>query len=166
MKPAVHVRYNQSGLVSPRRELSSFTRHVIRRALREHGLPGAELTVLYCSPEAIRKLNRNFRGMDRPTDVLSFPADDNPGDLRNQPAPYLGDLALCLPICAAQAGENHHDPVDEVALLLVHGFLHLLGFDHDTAARKRTMWREQDRLLSAAMPLLLPFLKIRGAGHE
>lgn len=162
MKPAVHVRYHQSGLVSPRRELSAFARHVLRRCLREHQLPGAEMTVLFCSPTAMSKLNRQFRGLDEPTDVLSFPAEENGDNLQAQPAPYLGDLAICLPLCATQAAGNQHDPVDEVALLLVHGFLHLIGYDHDTAKNRRVMWKEQDRLLSIAKPALLPFLKVRG----
>lgn len=161
MKPVVNVRYRESGLLSPRRELSALTRQILRRAMREHELPGAEVTVLYCSPRRIQKLNRDFRGMDKPTDVLSFPAEDNPQDLRIQPAPYLGDLAICLPICAAQAGEHEREPIDEIALLLVHGFLHLLGYDHVNTRDKNLMWAEQDRLLALSLPQLLPFPRIR-----
>lgn len=161
MKPVVNVRYRESGLLSPRREMSRFTRHLLRGALREHELPGAELTVLFCSPRGIRKLNREFRSIDKVTDVLSFPAEDNPTDLRTQPAPYIGDIAICLPVCAAQAAEHEREPIDEIALLLVHGFLHLLGHDHDTTRNRNLMWAEQDRLLALCLPGLLPFPRIR-----
>jgi probable rRNA maturation factor len=164
MKAVVNVRYQDSSLVSPRRELSAFTRTLLRGVLREKGLPGGEVTVLYCSPTIIQRLNRDYRGIDKSTDVLSFPAEENPADLFNMPAPYLGDLALCLPICARQAIETDREPIDEIALLLVHGFLHLLGHDHDTTKRKNLMWAEQDRLVVQCTPPLLPFPRIRSVG--
>jgi len=85
----------------------------------------------------LRRLNREFRGLDYPTDVLSFPAA--------APADYLGDLAISLGRARAQAREFGHDIEKEVEILMLHGVLHLLGFDHETdrgqMARAEKRWR-------------------------
>jgi probable rRNA maturation factor len=99
-----------------------------------------ELTIRLTDDAGLRELNRKFRGIDDPTDVLSFG-----GDLRD----YLGDIAISMERCAAQAQEFGHDVDDELALLVIDGALHLLGCDHDTQARKRRMWAAQDRAFEA-----------------
>ncbi len=85
----------------------------------------------------MRRLNREFRKIDRPTDVLSFPADV-PG--------LLGDVAIDVPYAARQARRRGHALDREVQLLLVHGVLHLLGHDHETDGGE--MFRRQRRLVS------------------
>ncbi len=92
--------------------------------------PGAGLTVVLTSDEAVRALNRNFRGQDRPTDVLSFAAD--PADQEPGGAPYLGDVVISVHQAAAGARAAGHDTVEEMTLLAVHGLLHLLGHEDDT----------------------------------
>lgn len=95
----------------------------------------ASVSVLLCGDARMRRLNREFRSIDRPTDVLSFPAE-LPG--------LLGDIAIGVPYAARQARQRGHGLDREVQLLLVHGVLHLLGHDHETDGGE--MFRLQRRL--------------------
>ena len=88
-----------------------------------NGEPSA--TIAFVSDKRIRELNRQFRGIDRATDVLSFPADGP--DESN-----LGDIAISVETAAAQAKENGLSFDDEIAQLILHGLLHLSGYDHET----------------------------------
>ncbi|MBK8597145.1 MAG: rRNA maturation RNase YbeY [Holophagales bacterium] len=96
----------------------------------------ATVSVLLCGDARMRRLNREFRKIDRPTDVLSFPAGD--------PA-FLGDVAVDVPYAARQAARRGHSLDREVKLLLAHGVLHLLGHDHETDEGE--MFRLQSRLV-------------------
>ena len=93
-----------------------------------------EVTVRVTGDRELRRLNRQFRGEDHATDVLSFPS----GDLASG---YLGDLAMSWPAVRRQAEAFGHPPETEAALLVVHGFLHLLGWDHATPREEREMRR-------------------------
>jgi len=86
------------------------------------GSPEADATVAFVSDARIRELNRRFRGLDKATDVLSFPSDDND----------LGDIAISVDRAEVQAKENGMTFDEEVAQLLLHGLLHLSGYDHET----------------------------------
>jgi probable rRNA maturation factor len=103
---------------------------------------------------AMRRMNREVRGKDRPTDVLSF---ELPAEFRKQG--LIGQLVLCLPVLKAQARELKHAEKEELRVLIVHGFLHLLGFDHEKGpAAARKMARLEARLLgkkTAARGLIL-----------
>ncbi len=99
----------------------------------------ATISVLLCGDARMRRLNREFRGIDRPTDVLSFPVDD-PG--------LLGDVAIDVPYARRQARRRGHALDREVQLLLAHGVLHLLGHDHETDDGE--MFRLQRRLVTRA----------------
>ncbi len=89
---------------------------------------------------------RQYRQVDAPTDVLSFPAEgEGPGAL-DEP-PYLGDLIVALPTIERQAQNEGHNAEDELLLAVVHGSLHLLGYDHDTPEHQAAMWAIQDELL-------------------
>lgn len=96
----------------------------------------AAVSVLLCGDARMRRLNRDWRKLDRPTDVLSFPAGE-PG--------FLGDVAIDVPYAARQARKRGHALDREVQLLLAHGVLHLLGHDHETD--DGTMFRLQRRLV-------------------
>jgi len=104
----------------------------------------AALTLLLTSREQVHTMNRTFRHIDKPTDVLSFPADRNvPGmDV------YLGDVAIAVPVAQAQADAAGHGLLPELTLLTVHGVLHLLGHDHLEPQGQQLMWAAQDRILS------------------
>lgn len=114
-------------------------------ALARHGAAqGSSLTIVVTDDEAVAALNRQYRGVDAPTDVLSFPMDSMPGD-----TPYLGDLVIAYPYAKAQAEREGHALGDSLALLVVHGTLHLLGYDHDTPEHRAAMWAAQEGALMA-----------------
>ena len=101
---------------------------LLRRLLKETRSAGRGVTLLLTSDAGIRRLNRLWLAKDGTTDVLSFPAQ---GDL--EPGrPHLGDMAISVPQAQKQARRARWGLDDEMALLLTHGFLHLLGYDHET----------------------------------
>lgn len=110
--------------------------------------PGAALTVRIVDADEGRRLNIEYRGQDRPTNVLSFPAelDALPG-LPEGAAAHLGDLVLCAPVVAAEAAGQGKPARDHWLHLLVHGFLHLLGFDHQNSDQADIMEALEIRIL-------------------
>ncbi len=161
MLPIVHVHFNRPSLASPRKELEVYTRELLSACLIDMGFHNSEVSVLFCSGNYIHRLNAEHLMNDKETDVLSFPAEPNVEPFRGGDRFYLGDIALCLKVCAHQAAEVDNTLCDEVSLLLVHGLLHLLGYDHDTAHRKDRMWGETDRLLRLASPIARPHLEMQ-----
>jgi probable rRNA maturation factor len=103
-----------------RRELANF----FREALALTGLTGA-VSVLMTGDAAVRELNRRFRHQDKPTDVLSFPAAENASGI-------AGDLVISLETALRQSAERRHSLDTEIKVLLLHGLLHLAGYDHET----------------------------------
>ncbi len=101
--------------------------------LKQEGVQRGELNLLFVGTESIHELNRDHMGKDQPTDVLSFPLDDD-DDLPGET--LLGDVVVCPSVAVTNApehaGQGHHSgsPDDEMALLVVHGVLHVLGYDH------------------------------------
>ena len=120
----------------------------------------SSLTVVIIHDETVAALNRQFRGVDAPTDVLTFLAETPPVTIPDAP-PYLGDLVIAYPYAAAQAEREGHDLHDSLALLVVHGTLHLLGYDHDTAENRAVMWQAQDAVLCqlGISPAIVPDLE-------
>lgn len=114
-------------------------------ALRAVGLPEAELSVLLCDDALIRELNAKWRGVDAPTDVLSFPQVQG----APQDGDVLGDVVISMETAARHAAEVGHALADEVCVLLVHGLLHLLGHDHHATDEARKMAAEEARVLAA-----------------
>lgn len=102
-------------------------RRVGLAALRRLGHGAGEVGVLVCDDATIHALNRQYRGKDRPTDVLSFPGGDAVGD----DVPYLGDVAISLDTARRQAAERRIPLERELALLLLHAVIHLSGYDHE-----------------------------------
>ena len=99
------------------------------------GRPGASLTVAFVRDRVMRELNRKYRGQDRTTDVLSFPADDgrsdDGGSSSGDASEYLGDVAVSTDTANAQAIEAGHTFEREVDELVMHGVVHLCGYDHE-----------------------------------
>jgi probable rRNA maturation factor len=105
-----------------------------------------EVTIALVDEPQMRQLNRRYAGMDDVTDVLSFESGaQDPASGRM----ILGDVAICLPVARAQAERGGHDLEAELALLTVHGVLHLLGYDHTERAGRRRMWDRQAAVLNA-----------------
>ncbi len=118
------------------------------------------VSIVFTSDEEMTQLNREFRGIDAPTDVLSFPAEPLPQPLLDEmdqenvaegslEAHYLGDLVIAYPYAASQAAREGHALDDSLDLLVVHGTLHLLGYDHDTPQSRAEMWAAQEKALIA-----------------
>ncbi len=111
--------------------------------------PNAEMTLVIAADETVQSLNRQYRGVDAPTDVLSFAETDSAAgfDLPEQAPPYLGDVIIAAPTAARQAQTMGHALFEEIQLLTIHGILHLLGYDHRSPAEKDPMWRKQAEIL-------------------
>ncbi len=159
--------------VSPPLSRSSLTRF-LKRAQALVGL-AAPVDVLLTSDAELKRLNRTFRGKNKATDVLSFPADPHPG----LPADHqhAGDLAISLETATRQAGQFRHDLQQELKILILHGLLHLAGLDHETdsgemAAREldlRTRLRLSGGLIDRTLgsprkPALKPASPVRRPG--
>ena len=97
------------------------------RALQTIRTDPQDATIAFVSDSQIRELNRRFRGIDKPTDVLSFPAEEAPDSNSS-----LGDIAISLERAVIQAKENDMTLDDEIAQLILHGLLHLCGYDHES----------------------------------
>jgi probable rRNA maturation factor len=127
----------------------SALRLFLRRA-REVVPVAGQVSVLLASDSTIKRLNGKFRGKNRPTDVISFPAPEIPvqkSRSRQRPAhpPIAGDLAISLDAAARQAQRFGHPVVRELKILMLHGLLHLAGYDHETDAGEMAIREEQLR---------------------
>ncbi len=111
-------------------------------------LERAELSVLLTGDAEIQKLNRTYRKKNRPTDVLAFAQREV--EWGEKAGRILGDVVVSVPTARRQAEARGLGVMSELTMLLAHGLLHLLGWDHDTAAKDRRMRRETDRLCVAA----------------
>jgi probable rRNA maturation factor len=126
----------------------TFVEQVLSRAGTEMGQAG-EVSVTFVSDEEIHALNLEYRGVDRPTDVLSFSQLEGEQELAfpdGVPA-LLGDIVISVPTALHQAEEYGHTLQREVAFLLVHGFLHLIGYDHQDEESEQEMIRIQESVL-------------------
>ena len=140
------------------------------KVLKEEGVRGdAELSILFIDEQAIADLNKRFAGKDAPTDVLSFPIDEEPveggrspdsggsgpGDMPAEAGDLptlLGDIVICPAVAARNVAEGVHDDraktyEDELALLVVHGILHLMGMDHVDDEEATAMEKREQELL-------------------
>jgi len=106
--------------------------------------PG-DVTIILSNDEFIHDYNKQYRDVDRSTDVLSFGSDEIDPETGEK---YLGDVIISLDHAQFQAQEANHPVAEEVSMLAIHGILHLLGYDHSTEDEKKTMWNKQEELLS------------------
>jgi probable rRNA maturation factor len=120
-----------------------------RRLLALRGLPDAELSVVLCDDAFIWPLNRDYRGNDAPTDVLSFAMQEGEDLLEGDV--ILGDVIVSLQTAARQADQAGHSTEHELHVLLVHGVLHLLGFDHEAGGPEADRMAQEERSLLAAL---------------
>lgn len=117
-----------------------------------------ELSILVTDDEHIHQLNKMYRKKDRPTDVLAFAM--NEGEFTVVSSGLLGDVIISAPTAARQGEERGVAVLDEVTMLLAHGLLHLLGWDHETPAKDRAMRAETERLCTACLaPSTTPKIK-------
>ncbi len=114
----------------------------------------AEISVTFTDPEGIRELNREYRQVDEPTDVLSFPLlDENePVGLPELPVLALGDIVIC-PEEVKRLHPELSEP-ESLCLMTAHSFLHLLGYDHDSDEKEKIMWQRQDEIKARLLEVL------------
>jgi probable rRNA maturation factor len=127
-----------------------FQKNLLERAARaalehEARAPQSELSIVLTDDARLHELNREYLGIDAPTDVLSFPATETDPETGEQ---YIGDILISIPRAQAQASAAGHPLESEVQLLVVHGVLHLLGYDHAEAKEKARMWKVQAEILA------------------
>jgi probable rRNA maturation factor len=136
----IHIEVNpslQTGLAADILERAAL-------AVLEHQSADGDLTIVLTDDAQLHELNRNYLGIDTPTDVLSFPASETDPETARR---YLGDILISIPRANEQAHAAGHALEAEVQLLTVHGTLHLLGYDHAEADEKARMWKAQAEVL-------------------
>ena len=131
----------------PVAELRRVARHVLDA---EDVAPQVEVEVVLADAATVQDLNRLYRGKNEPTDVLSFAAHEGDEPFIDSPGetPSLGEVVVCLPVAEDQASRGRRAVAGEVAHLLVHGLLHILGYDHEDAADAPAMQAREDALLA------------------
>lgn len=138
-------------------EWISLLRRLLTETARSEGVEDGEVSLTFVDDETIRQLNLEYRGMDKSTDVLSFPQYDHDDqesgtDIGQDSAlpDLLGDIVISVPTAVRQAETYGHSVEREIGFLFVHGFLHLLGYDHQDEDSERTMFRKQEEALQKA----------------
>ena len=104
-----------------------------------------DITILIDSDSVIKKMNYQYRGLNQPTDVLSFESNEINPETGNE---ILGDIIISIETAQKQANEADHPLINEVTFLIIHAILHLLGYDHDTKEAKQKMWSKQMDLMN------------------
>jgi len=139
---------NESGVEVDETRLVQLGRFCLEQ-LRIH--PQAELSILLVDEPTMADYHVRFMNLPGPTDVLSFPMDElrPPADGEEPPEGLLGDIVLCPSVTERQAADSGRTPEAEADYLLVHGLLHLLGYDHAEPAEHATMFALNDRLIAA-----------------
>lgn len=113
----------------------------------------AEVSLTFTTPQKIRELNKTYRGIDEPTDVLSFPIiEDEPVEIPELPVLALGDIVIC-----PEETKRLHPELSEregICLMIAHSFLHLQGHDHDTDEKQKAMWELQGKIAREILEVL------------
>lgn len=143
------ITINYSNMRFFSEELEELIHKVLTKGAELQGVPAeAEISVLICDAPVIHELNKTYRGVDAPTDVLSFALNEGEDDVPEEET-ELGDIIINLDRAEAQAAEYGHSREREVAYLAVHGFLHILGYDHYEEEEKKEMRTAEEAILSA-----------------
>ncbi len=131
------------------KQAASIVKKAVSAAAKAVSTPTAELAIVLADDSAIRTLNRKWRGRDAPTNVLSFPASDEPRRGGKPPAqsPYIGDIVIAYQTTAREAVAEGKPFKHHLAHLAIHGFLHLLGYDHENDREAEVMEALERRIL-------------------
>jgi probable rRNA maturation factor len=133
-------------------------RKIVRQILKaEEMTPPYEVSLVFTESKRVRQLNRDYRGVDQPTDVLAFymrPQKGSDSSFANPPdgVAHLGEVIISYPQALAQAREQGHSAQRELALLVIHGVLHLLGYDHEESREAKKMRAREKELLEKYSP--------------
>jgi probable rRNA maturation factor len=145
-------------------------RAVLRKAARaalahEKARKDGAIAILLTDNEGICRLNQQFRGLNKPTNVLSFPAMPNQSMALARELPFLGDLALGYEICRSEAEAEGKSLVDHLSHLVVHGVLHLMGYDHEADAEAEVM-EARERSILSRLGIADPYAGAEGGATE
>ena len=131
---------------------------IVRQILKAEGVaPPYELSLVFTDSATVQRLNRDYRGVDEPTDVLAFymlpqKRADSSFALPPDGVTRLGEVIISYPQAVKQAKEQGHSPQRELALLVTHGILHLLGYDHEEPEEESKMREKERELLEKCLP--------------
>ena len=146
----MHIQISYDDGIARDTKIEEVIQKVCDEVSRVYGLEDDELSILLCDNKKIHELNKEYRGIDRPTDVLSFAlneGDDYEGS--EEEHHLLGDMILSLERAHEQAVEYGHSFEREMGFLAVHGFLHINGYDHYTPEEEAEMFGLQEEILTA-----------------
>jgi probable rRNA maturation factor len=118
---------------------------IVELILKDHSHNEADLTIYLTDDNYIKEINQQYRGMDASTDVLSFSNTYINPESGKQ---HLGDIVISVERAKEQAEQSNETFADEMKLLVIHGLLHLLGYDHENTRDKEIMWKKQEEFLS------------------
>ena len=124
-----------------------YLNEVINHTLEVMDAKESIFTIIFATPEEIHELNKQYRGVDRVTDVISFALEDA-HDVSLTDVRVLGDIYICIDRMKEQALEYNHSETRELSFLTIHGLLHLLGYDHQTKEDEEVMFGIQRKILS------------------
>lgn len=145
---AISVEEEFRGLVDRDR-----IKRIAQKVLEAEGMASPyEVSLMFTDSATVQKLNRDYRGVDEPTDVIAFymlpqDGDDSSFVLPPDGVTHLGEVIISYPQAAEQAGEQGHPVEQELALLIIHGILHLLGYDHEQPEEEVKMRAREQELL-------------------
>ncbi|MBP1930532.1 rRNA maturation RNase YbeY [Ammoniphilus resinae] len=137
MSIQVEILNEQKDEIAP--TMIEMLKQLLQKGAEMEKVEEKEVVVTLVDNEQIKQLNREFRNLDKPTDVLSFPLDEEDS---------LGDIIISIPRAKEQATEYGHSFERELGFLTIHGFLHLLGYDHHTEEEEKEMFGKQEKILS------------------
>lgn len=121
--------------------------NVLDHALKKENVDNAIFSIIFVEDDEIHTINRDYRGVDRITDVISFAFEDT-GEILYNEIRMLGDIYICIPQMKRQAENYGHSEKRELSFLAVHGLLHLLGYDHMNEKDEKEMFSLQELILS------------------
>lgn len=149
----IHVEEKFRGMVD-----EGWVRRIAQTVLKAEGVaPPYEVGLVFTDSETVKQLNRDYRGVDEPTDVLAFymlpqQGADSSFALPPDGVTRLGEVIISYPQAVAQAREQGHSPERELALLVIHGILHLLSYDHEEPEEESKMRERERELLERCLP--------------
>ena len=123
-------------------------KEVLDYAIKKEKLGKVEFNVIIVNNDYIHELNKNYRNIDRETDVITFALEDDKKMVNVSDIRVLGDIYISVDKARSQAEEYHHSFLRELSFLAVHGFYHLLGYDHQTKEEEEIMFAKQEEVLS------------------
>jgi len=135
-----------------------WVKKIVRQVLKAEGVASPyEVSLVFTDSETVQQLNRDYRGVDEPTDVLAFymlpqKGADSSFALPPDGVTRLGEVIISYPQAVAQAREQGHSPERELALLVIHGMLHLVGYDHEEPEEESKMRERERELLERCSP--------------